>query len=371
MIRTLARSLIKQHNLKDSFYIYELEKLQDNVRKWNTLLPLVKPYYAIKCNPDDRILSSLASANIGFDCASRCEITHALRLTHPSNLIFAHPCKRMDEIMFAEEHGIQLTTFDTFTEINKLADSPLDCLLRIKVDNPTAKVQLGLKYGAEVQSECEEILRHARDKNVNVVGVSFHVGSASRDPSVFETAIKNSRHVMDMMQNVGFTPSVLNIGGGFTSSTFEASSNVIKKSLDRYMMDVGDLKIMAEPGRFFVENIATFFTPIIGTRYRRDIKEYWITDGLYGSFNCILYDQQQPEVQVLRDVDPNEERYKTIVWGATCDSADRLNQSADLIRLPNLNPGDWMMFPNFGAYTIAGATNFNGINMMKPRVFYI
>jgi ornithine decarboxylase len=27
-------------------------------------------------------------------------------------------------------------------------------------------------------------------------------------------------------------------------------------------------------------------------------KDYWITDGLYGSFNCILYDGQNPQYQV-------------------------------------------------------------------------
>ena len=28
------------------------------------------------------------------------------------------------------------------------------------------------------------------------------------------------------------------------------------------------------------------------------LQDYWITDGLYGSFNCILYDDQRPEYQV-------------------------------------------------------------------------
>ncbi len=41
---------------------------------------------------------------------------------------------------------------------------------------------------------------------------------------------------------------------------------------------------------------ATLFTPIYGQRERAvaaggpPSHDYWITDGLYGSFNCILYD---------------------------------------------------------------------------------
>lgn len=370
MIKSIAKYLVSSKKLKDSFYVYNMEHLSSNIDRWHSLLPSVKPYYAVKCNPDQEIVATLSAANLGFDCASRKEIDDILKWTSPENIIFAHPCKRQDDIYFAKGKGVNLTTFDTLSEVNKLANSNMDCLLRIKVDNPTAKVQLGLKYGAEIEGECEDILSLARKKNVEVVGVSFHVGSASQDPEVYRTAIKGSSHVFDLMERYGYCPSILNIGGGFTSSTFEESAKVIRESLDTYI-DPLQTSIIAEPGRFFVENIATFFTPIIGTRFRRNVMEYWITDGLYGSFNCILYDHQHPEVHVLRDVDAEEERYESIVWGATCDSADKLNVGSQAIQLPKLNTGDWLMFPNFGAYTIAGATDFNGINMTKPKVFYV
>merc|ERR1712232_394953 len=37
--------------------------------------------------------------------------------------------------------------------------------------------------------------------------------------------------------------------------------------------------------------------------------------------------------------------------------------------LPELNPGDWLYFENMGAYTIAAASNFNG--MASPSLMYI
>lgn len=33
--------------------------------------------------------------------------------------------------------------------------------------------------------------------------------------------------------------------------------------------------------------------------------------------------------------------------------------------------GDWLLFPRCGAYTIAGACNFNGISMSQPKTFYV
>ena len=41
------------------------------------------------------------------------------------------------------------------------------------------------------------------------------------------------------------------------------------------------------------------------------------------------------------------------------------------IMLPELRNGDWLMFPNAGAYTVAGACDFNGINMTRPKTFYV
>ena len=49
---------------------------------------------------------------------------------------------------------------------------------------------------------------------------------------------------------------------------------------------------------------ASLLTPVYGQRDRVSAegvlsKDYWITDGLYGSFNCILYDDQKPQPLVV------------------------------------------------------------------------
>lgn len=63
------------------------------------------------------------------------------------------------------------------------------------------------------------------------------------------------------------------------------------------------MRVIAEPGRYFAETAATLLTPIYGHRDRTGAdgelkKDYWITDGLYGSFNCIIYDAQNPTYEV-------------------------------------------------------------------------
>ncbi|KIY94784.1 ornithine decarboxylase 1 [Monoraphidium neglectum] len=39
--------------------------------------------------------------------------------------------------------------------------------------------------------------------------------------------------------------------------------------------------------------------------------------------------------------------------------------------LPELRTGDWLLFPDSGAYTVAGACDFNGIAMTEPAKYYV
>ena len=56
------------------------------------------------------------------------------------------------------------------------------------------------------------------------------------------------------------------------------------------------------------------------------------------------------------------------VFGPTCDGADKVLEE---VVLPAMQPGDWLLFPNMGAYTIAGACNFNGFDAVGARRFYL
>lgn len=58
--------------------------------------------------------------------------------------------------------------------------------------------------------------------------------------------------------------------------------------------------------------------------------------------------------------------FPTTLWGPTCDSFDKISDS---IKMPELAPGDWIVYENMGAYTIAGSCNFNGFDL--PGKMYL
>jgi len=362
----------------------------DVLMAWKAAMPRVTPFYAVKCYPDPGILKLLMALGTGFDCASLGEVDMMLKLgVHPSKIIFAHPCKRPADIRYAKEHGVQYTTFDTLSELHKIAAMNPDfkCVLRIRADDPDARVPLGLKYGADV-SEGPKLLSTAKALGLQVVGVSFHVGSACKNLATFSGAIESARLIFDQAEALGYKMELLDIGGGFTGH-FDAHGNVMFGEIantinaaiaEHFPMETG-VRIIAEPGRYFAETAASLMTPVYGQRERRQRdgsitqKDYWITDGLYGSFNCILYDGQNPGYQVVRSpmlpkVAEEQEAttYPSTLWGPTCDSADFVYKDH---QLPHLRNGDWLMFPNAGAYTVAGACDFNGIEFTNPNKFYV
>lgn len=372
MIKHLGSSFILKNNLTDAFYIANLSVLKKKIAQWRCVLPNIDPFYAVKCNPDQTVLKTMVEEGLSFDCASKREIDTVTGMgVGPERIIFAHPVKKISDLKHSLVKGINYTTFDSISELEKIAEHApsINCLMRLKVDNPTARVQLGLKYGVDEREYCE-LINAAKDLRVNIVGTSFHVGSASKEPSVFQKGIDYSRKVFEFARKKGFLMNILDIGGGFTKDTFYSSAAVLHTATrDGFWKES---RIIAEPGRFFVEETFTFFVPVVGQRKRLEKMEYWVGDSLYGSFNCVLYDGQRPTFKVLRNPllakqKPIYKHLDSVIWGATCDSADKI----DSVSLEPMRNGDFLMIENFGAYTIAGACDFNGINMTKPKTFYV
>lgn len=384
-MKSLATALLLSNSPHESFYIANLGVLQRKIADWKTLLPSVKPYYAMKCNPDVEMIKTMIECGLGFDCASRGEIELALSLgADPKDIGFFHPVKSPLDLVYAYDNKVTCTSFDNLSELDKIhATTPkMKLLIRLMVDNPTAKIQLGKKYGAR-RDEVKALVDYARKLNLDIVGTTFHVGSATKDPNVFEEGIKFSREVFNYVNSKGYMNChILDLGGGFTGENFGLCAKVIKTAVQEHFGDIPNINIIAEPGRYFAEDTFTFFVSVIGTRIRDDVIQYWVKDGLYGSFNAIIHDHYVPNFEVFRnpslsysdsdcdddDFDDGPKLFKSEIMFETCDSGDKLHEH---MLLPKLRIGDYLMVRSFGAYTLSAATNFNGLNMTKPMIFYV
>ena len=107
------------------------------------------PHYAVKCCPDRGIISTLAALGAGFDCASQGEVELIKELgIDVDKIILAHAVKRPADLRCIAEHGVKFTTFDSESELHKMFAARLnECklVLRIKADDPMAKISFGRK----------------------------------------------------------------------------------------------------------------------------------------------------------------------------------------------------------------------------------
>lgn len=193
------QDLLSRHSPDDSFYVFDLGQVKQAYEEWTRTFPTIRPFYAIKCNPNKRILKTLARLGSSFDCASPEEIKTVLKLgVDPSRIIYANPCKKPRDIEWAAAQGVKRTTFDSFCELDKISQwgPDMDAVLRIRADDPTAQCALGNKYGAE-QEDIDALAAHAAKLCVRVIGVSFHVGSGARDPDAHGNAIKKAKKLLN------------------------------------------------------------------------------------------------------------------------------------------------------------------------------
>jgi ornithine decarboxylase len=88
-----AQQIISQGE-KEAFYIVRPESVLERLKIFNEYLPMVKVFYAVKSNPNERIIKCLMDAGCNFDCASKAEIDELVTLgCSPDRIIFAHPTK--------------------------------------------------------------------------------------------------------------------------------------------------------------------------------------------------------------------------------------------------------------------------------------
>lgn len=394
-INDIINSFIKNKTDDLPFYIINLSDIIKMYIKWTIILPNIKPYYAVKCNPNPVILELLASLDCYFDCASKDEIIKIIDITKDTNkIIFANPCKMSSHIKYACRNNVNLMTFDCLEELYKIKlyhpNSKL--ILRLAVDDSKSLCKFNTKFGCKIDN-LENILTIINKLELNLVGFSFHVGSGCNSAQVYYDAIKICKDAYNIAKQYNINVSIIDIGGGFPGSnkegfiTFEEIAEKINNARKEFFyteIKNNLIEFIAEPGRYFVEKSHTLVLNIIAKKNNindlnditfdeltikninniQDIKfdnkdndiVYYLNDGVYGSFNCIYYDHCNPIIKSLKIYD-NNKKYKSKMFGPTCDSMDLIFND---IMFPNLDIGDWLYVENFGAYTTSSSSSFNG-----------
>jgi ornithine decarboxylase len=357
--------MLKRH--RTPFMLIRRSALERQFERFRKCLPEVAPYYAIKANPHPGIIKTFVKLGTGFDVASAVEMKQVLALGGSRNkIIFANTVKSSEDIVAARRRRVRLMTFDNEPELYKIAKHypGAHVLLRIKVGNEGSVVNLSLKFGADPE-DAYLMLRKARALGLTPTGLSFHVGSQSKNVENYLQALEISAHIFNEAKEHDTPLKMMDIGGGFPIQhfdneigvNFERMAQEIRKQI-RLLFDK-KVQFIAEPGRFLAGPAGILVTQVTGRAFRNNKNYYYLNDGIYGDFSGMVFDHCKYEFKTLR----RGQTFLSALAGPTCDSFDTLSLD---VEIPELYVGDVVYVKNIGAYSSASAVaNFNGFPPAK------
>jgi len=349
------------------FLILDNAIVREKARRFRAAMPRVRPHYAVKANPDRRVVKALLQEGCSFEIASTAELDLLLSLgANVAEVFYSNPMKSRQAIAYAAARGVEWFVVDSVDELRRVHELKADAKMYLRVATPNigSDWPLSGKFGAGA-SETREIIATAAKLGADLAGVTFHVGSQCRNPENWRVGIEKARALFDSMTKAGLKPRMLDIGGGFPVRhvkpipSVEVIGQVVNEALKAFP---AEMQIVAEPGRYMVSDAAYFVCRVIGTATRGGKRWMHWDAGLFGG--------------VIETTEGLKYRIRTersgpdIPWhvaGPTCDSVDVILRDEPLPS--DLQEGDFVYLRNAGAYTTAYASEFNGFPLPEVRVF--
>ena len=349
------------------FLIVDTAIVRGKVRRFRAAMPRVRPHYAVKANPDRRVLKVLIQEGCGFEIASTAELDLLLGLGVPAGEIFySNPVKSRESIAYAASKGVEWFVIDSLDELRRVFEVKADAkqYLRIAAPNIGSDWPLSGKFGAGA-TDAREIVAAAAKLGADLAGVTFHVGSQCRNPENWRVALEKARNAFEQMTKAGLKPRLLNIGGGFPVRhvkpipSIETIGAVVNEGLRAFPEDT---QVIAEPGRYLVSDAGYFVCRVLGTATRAGKRWMHWDAGLFGG---VIEAAEGLKYRIRSDRAGPDVPWT--VGGPTCDSVDVVMREEPLPS--DLQEGDFIYIRNAGAYTTAYASQFNGFPLPEVRVF--
>jgi ornithine decarboxylase len=348
------------------FLLVDTQIVRTKARRFKAAMPRVQPHYAVKANPDPRVLKTLIEEGVGFEIASIAELDLLLGLgVAPADVYYSNPMKSRAYVEYAAAKGVEWFVLDSVEELRKIVSVKADAKLYVRIEAPNVGSDWPLagKFGIK-STEVDGIIAEAVQLGADLAGVTFHVGSQCRNPENWRVGIQHAKRVFRKMRLAGLTPRLLNIGGGYPVRHVKPIPSIerIAEVVNHGIRDIPqDVRIMAEPGRFLVSDAGYFVCRVVGTATRGGKRWMYWDAGVFGG---VIETTEGLRYDIRTD-----RTGKPISWciaGPTCDSVDVCMR--DELFPEDMQEGDFIYIANAGAYTTAYASSFNGFPLPEVRV---
>ncbi len=374
-LNTVIARQAEQH---DSFYLYDENRIIQDMTRLKRNFPQVEFLYSVKCNPNPHVVRSVFGQGFGADAASLREVLLAREAGLPKEQIFySAPGKTLSDLREALSQSVIIA--DSLGELKRLdqasGESGTDICAGVRL-NPSFSFFGGegqaSKFGID-EEQFYDFLKESPLEHVSITGIHVHLRSQELQVSALAGYYENMLALAERVrQALGRELEYVNMGSGMGIQfspkdqplDVEALSRTVAERLDAFKEAHPRTKLLIESGRYAVGKSGVYVSKVLDRKVSRGTTYLILKNTLNGFSRPSLAQmvgkfspEADPapweplftcrdafEIKTLKDEPPCE---KVNLVGNLCTAAD---VAAEGIELPRLDCGDVVVFTNAGGY---------------------
>ena len=366
--------IAKFRSIQTPFFYYDTDLLRETLttlkvesKNYNDIIV----HYAIKANANPKVLNIICQAGLGADCVSGGEILAAIAAGFPvSKIVYAGVGKSDWEINLALDKNIFCFNVESLPEleiINELAMAKkkiANVAFRINPDieaHTHANITTGLaenKFGIAIESMDHIIKEAYKLKNINFIGLHFHIGSQILIMDDFINLCSCINRLQDQLEKQHIVVKHINVGGGLGINYDCPDQNLIpdfKTYFNTYAHHLNlreGQQLHFELGRSIVAQCGSLITRTLYIKQGTQ-KQFVIVDaGMTDLIRPALYHAYHQ----IENISSNAPMEVYDVVGPICESSDVFAKS---IELNKTKRGDLLAIRSAGAYGETMSSQYN------------
>lgn len=386
-------------------YVYDLAGIQEQVRQMLGSMPgNTQLFYAIKANPDPRIIEALLPVVKGFEVASIGELLKVRAVSREVPILFGGPGKKESELRLAIEHGVSYIHVESLLELRRIIAiakerameqeqgsrqkqeweqkpgyepkhkqqelaQEVRILLRINLRGstlPRTKIVMGggpspFGIDEEAVEEAIELIRVEGAGVVRLSGFHFHSLSNNMDARLHAEMIElYLQKVEQWQQQYDLPVEVVNAGGGF-GVTYDGSpgfdwplfTSLLEQSEARQRLASRGGQLYFESGRLLVADHGYYAAEVTDIKTSHDQHFAVLRGGTHHNRLPASWGHNHPFQIMATDrwkhsfARPEVRGRRVHIVGELCTPKDRMHSDAEVALL---RVGDIVVFEKSGAY---------------------
>jgi diaminopimelate decarboxylase len=355
--------------------VYCETTIRAQARAYREAAPDALVVYGMKALPNVALMRVLADEGLGADVSTLGELRFAQAAGVPSDRLVVHGNNKSDEeLRAAAEADARLVVLDALEEVERARATGIRrVLIRVtpgieaETHESIRTAQRGSKFGLPPE-QAREAIAAAREQGLDIEGLHVHIGSQLRDTAAARATVDwLATFAAQTRADLEWTPQTLDLGGGLgiqespeePAPTIREWVAALREELDRAwsLHDLPPPQLILEPGRSLIGRAGVTLYRVGAVKQATETTTYVAIDGgISDNPRPQLYGARYAALLANRADEPPSAAYR--IAGKHCESGDVL---IDRVELPEPRRDDLLAVPATGAYTLAMASNYNGV----------